>query len=157
MKALLDEIDRMAQGEPKQLALQRQSVSKWSVAEQLDHAVRVCSSILLKVHEPSEMIPQKLNWIGRLILLVGYIPRGRGKSPKTLLPVPCSQEQLRQSVGETRALLERVLAGKSSESSDRIVRHPLFGGLTAKEAFVFANIHTRHHLAIVRDILAARA
>ena len=156
MKALLDEIDRLAQEDPQQFALQRESVSKWSVAEQLDHAIRVCSAILLKVLEPSEIVPQKLNWIGRLVLLAGYIPRGKGKSPKAFLPVPCSQQQLRQSVGETRALLDRVLAGRSSESSDRIVRHPLFGGLTAKEALVFANIHTRHHLAIVRDILAAR-
>lgn len=155
MQKLLDEIDRLAQSDPSQFSLQRASVSKWTVAEQLDHAVRVLSSILARVHEPSETIPQRLNWIGRLVLLAGYIPRGRGRSPKSMLPMPCSQEQLRQSVSETRALLERVVSGQASESSDRIVRHPLFGGLTAKEAFAFAIIHTRHHLAIVRDILAA--
>ena len=157
MRAVLDDIDGLAQQEQSQFALRREAVSQWSVAQQLDHALRVCASILGRIDAPGEAIPKKLHWIGRAILVTGYIPRGKGKSPTSLLPVLCSREELRQSVSDTRAVLERVVVGAASESNDRIVMHPMFGGLTAKEAFAFAIIHTRHHLAIVRDILAARS
>ena len=157
MQTLLDDIDGLAQREEAQFALRRESVSQWTVAQQLDHAVRVCASILGRIDQPGEIIEKKFHWIGRVILISGYIPRGKGKSPKAFLPVLCSREELRHSVAETRVLVDRVVAGHASESKDRIVRHPLFGGLTAKEAFAFANVHTRHHLSIVRDILAARS
>lgn len=154
--ALLDEIDAIAQQDGS-LSLQRRSVSAWSVAEQLDHAVRVCSSILGRIHQPAELVEKPLNLVGRLVILAGWIPRGKGKSPKSLLPLPCSREELRQSVSETRRLLDRVVAEAPAESKDRIVRHPLFGGLTARQSLQFAIIHTHHHIRIVRDILAVRS
>ena len=157
LRALLDDIDSLAQREESQFALRREVVSNWSVAEQLDHAVRICASILGRIHEPGETVPQKLNLVGRVILLVGWIPRGKGKSPKAFLPVPCSREEMRKSVSDARTLLDGLLAGRASESNDRIVPHPIFGGLTAREAFGFAITHTRHHMKIVREILAAQS
>lgn len=157
MRGLLDEIDSLAQREESQFVLRREVVSNWSVAQQLDHAVRVCASILGRIHEPGETVPQKLNLVGRVILLVGWIPRGKGKSPTAFLPVAGSREEMRKSVSDARTLLDGVVAGRASESNDRIVRHPLFGGLTARQAFGFAITHTRHHMKIVHEILAAQS
>ncbi|MEO6259234.1 MAG: hypothetical protein ABIP63_02750, partial [Thermoanaerobaculia bacterium] len=120
LRALIDEIDGLARNE-SQFALRREAVSNWSVAEQLDHAVRVCSSILAGIHEPGETLPRRLNWIGRMVLATGYIPRGRGRSPKSMLPMPCSREELGTSVSEVRSLLARVASSQASESNDPIV------------------------------------
>ena len=157
LHALLVEIDHLTQGSEAQFGLRCETVSTWSVAEQLDHAVRVFAAILGRIDQPLDTELRPLNLTGRIILWMGRIPRGKGRSPKSVLPLPSSREDLRQSVNEARSLLDRIVSGRASESRKRIVLHPAFGGLTARQALRLTLIHTRHHLAITREILASRS
>jgi hypothetical protein len=89
--------------------------------------------------------------MGRLVLLLGWIPRGIGKAPATTAPkhverveVTALLEALRTRV--TTLDLERIASGRGR------AHHPAFGGFTARQWFRFLDIHHRHHLRIVRDL-----
>lgn len=97
-----------------------------------------------------------LDWRGRLVLALGWIPRGKGKSPEALVGQEVTADALagshRKCVEALRAVVDRpvLLAARAP-----VMRHPYFGGLTATQTVRFARIHTGHHLKIVDEILAA--
>jgi hypothetical protein len=86
--------------------------------------------------------------IGRLVLLTGWIPRGRGKAPEKLRGAVCSAEDLKARLVELDELIDRI-AAEPPRNGDPVVRHPFFGGLSFRQALRFLAIHTDHHLKIV--------
>ncbi len=137
--------------------LKAPSVSSWSVGQQLEHILLanefVLGQILSNYTRTSDR-SEKTGWILYLILWTGYIPRGRGKSPKEIIPEIRSKQQLekklqlvedlKNEVEKKRAVIEQSLYG---------FPHPLFGMMTVKQWLRFNDIHTRHHLKIIRDIV----
>lgn len=98
-----------------------------------------------------------IHFFGRLVLLLGWIPRGIGKAPPTTAPKHIER-------AEIAALLEALRSRVTALDLERIDRgrgrahHPAFGGFTARQWLRFLDIHHRHHLRIVRDLkTAARA
>lgn len=131
-------------------------VSGWSVSEHLDHTLKVLASILRGMMHPDKPPTRPFSFIGKVILLTGYIPRGRGKSPATLRGERATVEQLLQRIGEVETLLTEMRAGTRPHASALLVRHPLFGGMTWAQSARFAGVHTNHHLKIVNEILRRR-
>ena len=87
----------------------------------------------------------------RLILLTGIIPRGRGKSPNAVIPNDQTTESaLRELLAEAS-----FSAQKAAESDcDCWWKHFAFGVMKRDEALKFVEIHNKHHLKIVSDILS---
>ncbi|MDQ3280217.1 MAG: hypothetical protein M3Q69_02260 [Acidobacteriota bacterium] len=56
-------------------------VSAWSTTHHLDHCVKVATTVLEAIREGAP-VGRRISVLGRLILQFGWIPRGRGKSPK---------------------------------------------------------------------------
>ena len=154
LKTLKEQFDVMrgiARGESLVVVVPR--VSAWSPAEHLDHSIRVTASVLKNVADSNE-IAGGINLLGRIILLAGRIPRGRGRSPERFrgaLTDRTALEAAITSVEQQLATNDRALL----LSPKVISRHPRFAGLTAEQALRFLAIHTDHHLRIVRDILRA--
>ncbi len=91
---------------------------------------------------------------GRIVLLFGAFPRGRGKAPEHTRPAGTSAEELAarfRGVRERVAGLEGSLAQLQDSSATR--RHYVFGGLTAAQWIHFSVIHNNHHQKIIRDVL----
>lgn len=134
--------------------LQRQiaPVSGWSIAEHLDHSARVCSSILGRVLKPEGATKRPISLVGKIILMLGYIPRGKGRSPEPFRAKMLPSSEIAAVLDETRSLLRTIESREFTPVLDPIVPHPVFGGLTAPQALRFAVIHTNHHMKIVRDI-----
>ncbi len=153
---LLTDISRLTELRADDLQLRQPSISGWSVAQQLDHILKVCSAMLKGLIRPGEAPPAGINMIGRVILLVGRIPRGRGKAPERLRGVDASAEQLAASLEDVRRLLTEVRAESFRPANNPILRHPFFGGLTPAQTLRTIVVHTRHHLRIAREIIAAR-
>ena len=93
--------------------------------------------------------------LGRVVLTLGRIPRGRGKAPAATLPEGLGGEEIvseleaqRSAIAELGERLEDVLRCRET------FRHPYFGHLTPRGWLRFIDIHHRHHLKIIDDVLA---
>ena len=123
--------------------------SAWCVAEQLDHTIKVASSTIQVVLKPNNpTLPYKMNIMGRLVLLFGWIPRGRGKAPEKLNGTRATRAQLEAQLAELDTVIDRALAEPPRDDAP-ILRHPAFGGLSYAESLAFVAVHTNHHLKII--------
>ncbi|HXG59541.1 MAG TPA: DinB family protein, partial [Thermoanaerobaculia bacterium] len=125
-------------------------VSGWSIAEHVDHCLKSSRAILARINDPRPC-DGGINFVGRLVLLTGWIPRGRGKSPEKMRGGVVTGGEVAASLRE----LEAVVAAFTPEAMScraPVVRHPYFGGLDPRQALRFTIIHNRHHLRIIDDI-----
>ncbi len=91
--------------------------------------------------------PRKL-----LALWIGWIPRGAVQSPASVRPsAPPDEQALLEHVERT----ESALGHLPSIPAEAWVKHPVLGPLRRDAVARFIDVHTRHHLKIVRDIRAS--
>lgn len=128
------------------------AVSGWSPAEHLDHLGKVTKSILLRLTAP-ERVDRPLSMMGRVILTLGWIPRGRGTAPERLRGTRVSGSELLNVFDELETLVEKIDCASLARSRDAVVPHPRFGGLTGAQALRFAAIHIEHHVKIIDEIV----
>ncbi|WP_378183789.1 DUF1569 domain-containing protein [Aquimarina sp. SS2-1] len=126
-------------------------VSQVPIAWHLDHSLKVINRIhhVLKSSDPS-FYEKRFSLARSFFFTFGYIPRGKGKSPGSVLP---------PEVIKTEDILSQLEAARENiadlESLDPYVNfiHPVFGQLNKKHTKQFLKIHTKHHLKIIQDIL----
>lgn len=83
------------------------------------------------------------------ISILGFIPRGKAKAPKVVLPDDTiSEESLINSLQNVNAILEEW----KSFDNNAYFKHPFFGNLNKKSTEWFLNLHTKHHVKIINDI-----
>jgi hypothetical protein len=150
----MDEITSFIGRGDESVCTLKQNISGWSAAEQLDHTLKVNGSVLARVLQDPEPdpLPKPMNLIGRIILALGWIPRGKGRSPKSMRGEPATCPALETQASKVRQQLEAVTAAHVARSRP-LVPHPRFGGLSTEEALRFMVVHTEHHLKIVREIV----
>ena len=139
-----------------ELLVCNERVSGWCPAEHLDHMAKVTGSVVGVLADENAQRRPGVSLMGRLIMLVGWIPRGLGKSPKRLLPVRASAEEIDAALARLEQTLDALPAAALSPSRGPVVPHPLFGGLTPSQALRFMAVHNEHHLKIIRDILPSK-
>ncbi|MEW4923188.1 DUF1569 domain-containing protein [Algibacter sp. 2305UL17-15] len=126
-------------------------VSQVTVGWQLDHALKVTNAVcrvLIKTN-PNKY-KKEFNFTRMLLFPLCYIPRGKAKAPKIVLPPDfISTEDLFQQLKTARAQIENV---KPLPKTSHFIHH-IFGMLSKEQTLRFLEIHTKHHLKIVRDIL----
>lgn len=137
-----------------QSTTKNEAVSKESVGWHIHHNLKVINGVaqVMANCDPSKY-RWKFNFTRLVVLLTGRIPRGRAKAPKQVRP---PQDF---TVEDVRAELEQ--GKKSAKIFQNLPQgayfdHPLMGNLNLKKSLRFLEIHTEHHLKIVRDILAKR-
>ncbi|MCB0331362.1 MAG: DinB family protein [Bdellovibrionales bacterium] len=131
-----------------------EGVSDWSLYQQLEHILLANRGIatLLSKNAPPEKV-KKSRIIGKILILLGFFPRGVAKAPKSAIPESLTQESLRHMCGEVCDQLRQIDRDQFTEPKRIIGNHPMFGGLTASEWARFMVVHTHHHLKIIADIL----
>lgn len=134
-------------------------VSGWTALRHAEHmahadrgALQQLEAALLRSRE-GEPGP-KIRLAGRVILRLGWIPRGSGKAPATVVPQGMDRAEVIAMLEEARVRLaalplEEVATARSRSS------HPIFGGLTAAQWLRFLTIHHHHHLKVIADIRRA--
>lgn len=128
------------------------AVSGWSVGQQIEHALLTIRGVVGELSKgKARFEPAKPTLRGRLVLMVGRIPRGKGEAPLTVLPRSAPQPaELNALMAKSREALVH-LAGIDDTST---FFHPIFGRLDKAQSIRFLWIHTNHHLRIIRDIIA---
>jgi hypothetical protein len=170
----------LARGPEAELAARAPAVSGWSVAEQLEHLVLVDRAVLKSVlrilddphgrsaqpAQPAQPAPPGINLLGRVVLGIGFIPRGRARTLPPFQPGAAPAAAAGAGVVGIAGIagiaeIERGMRqleprlGELEASGSRS-RHPLFGGLGGRQWLRFVTVHHHHHLKIVRDIRRAR-
>lgn len=149
----LDEITRIVRFEPALLGLRVERVSRWSVGQQVDHILKVLEAGARVFDDSSQTLPRGMNLVGHVCLATGWIPRGIGKSPRSVLPAEQAPADLAERASRMRTIYcDRPLAEARRADPRPVFPHPYFGGLTAAQGVRFLGIHTHHHLKIVADI-----
>jgi hypothetical protein len=158
------EVRRLLEKAPALLAERVEAVSGWSPLEHAIHLALVNEAILGNVEKllRGEAAPDPVpgpTWAGRLILWTGWVPRGRAKSPRSMVPPEgMGPGDALAVLARAEARLEAVLARRDAIRAARgRIRHYIFGGLTAAQWIRTARLHTRHHLRIIADIERVRS
>ena len=153
MRSQLAELRRLADGPERDLFAESR-ISAWTPAEHVDHLVKVTASIVNRILQlDAERVTAPLRPIGLVILAVGRIPRGRGKSPERLRGARVTASELHAGLTRLEGKLDELSAAHLADSRGPIVPHPRFGGLQPSQALRFAAVHLDHHLRIIADIL----
>ena len=136
------------------LELSATQVSTKGVDWHVDHMLKVIIKVsnALKKSDPSTF-RRKYNLLRSVIFVSGKIPRGKGKAPKSVLPPEVIlKEDLLLQIKEARKHLNEM----KELQTDSNFKHPYFGVLNLKMAQRFLDIHTKHHLKIIREILQSK-
>ena len=140
------------------LLLRVPDVSKWTFGEQLEHLYLSSHYVLDRLEEAmtGRNSNEHRGFYGHGLMIAGFIPRYVFPTIPPLKPQSGTMEHIRPLRDGLVVRLSnldwdldhiRACRGKS--------RHPRMKYLTGSEWLFFADIHHRHHIAIMRDILKA--
>ena len=149
MQKLINLVDELASYIP-QLEARNEAVSASSVGWQIEHSLLVISSVIEGVKRSD---PSKYKWsfkpIKYLIFWRGKIPRGKSRAPKFVTPDTFTAESLLKHIDHCRAKVMEL----DSIGAGHYFSHPYFGDTKKKDVIPFLEMHTDHHLKIIKDIL----
>ncbi|MEM1260017.1 MAG: DUF1569 domain-containing protein [Bacteroidota bacterium] len=131
--------------------IQNATVSQANVAWHLDHTLKTINRITenLRASNP-EKYSSKFNMQRIVVHTSGIIPRGAAQSPKSVRPPDTILlDSLRLQLAQARQNLSTI----SSLDENAFFAHPVFDHLDRDQTRRFLEIHTNHHLKIIKDIL----
>ena len=125
-------------------------ISRADIAWHLDHMLKVINGIYHSISQSDpDQYKSDINFKRAVIFAIGKIPRGKGKSPKSVLPPEkIKTEDIIKQLDQARKNLKNI----NSLKKDQYFSHYIFGILNREKTKRFLEIHTNHHLKIVRDI-----
>ncbi|MBC7642606.1 MAG: DUF1569 domain-containing protein [Flavobacterium sp.] len=126
-------------------------ISKSDIAWQIDHSLKVINGIIFQLKNSN---PKDYNWTFNLkrllVFTLNKIPRGKATAPKSV--------QAFERIYETYLIDQIEISKKLISDIENLdkncnFKHPYFDILNKKQTIKFLNIHTNHHLKIIKDIL----
>jgi hypothetical protein len=130
------------------------SVSASSVGWHIEHTLLTTSRIIetVKKSNPKEY-KGSFNIKRFFVFAANKIPRGKGQAPETVRPQSiAAPDELRKKIEKAKAKVEEL----SSLNPNNYFEHPYFDKLNLKAAIRFLNIHTKHHINIINDIVKGK-
>lgn len=127
-----------------------QNVSSVNVGWHIEHSLLVIIKIIQSVSksDPNKYKWQfKLNW--NLAVILNRFPRGKGKAPEVVKPKQIDKTDYDALFAESKQALARL----KNVDKNQFFLHPYFGNLNKKNTFIMLDIHTKHHLKIIREII----
>lgn len=164
VRALYDEMDVALASPDDHLFVPNTQISDWSIGQQLHHIGSVnrtvAMSLIKLVQDATDRdADRRATLTGVSVLASGYIPRGRGKAPARLRPSnDLSRGDVVNSINKSRAKVEELnVFGALLKTRMGRIEHPFLGYLKPSQWVRFINVHTEHHLKIVREIERSKA
>jgi hypothetical protein len=155
----LDELLTLA-NQPAIAAIRADEVSGWSVGEQLEHLLladqRILDGLEALLDGNLDSGGAGPTGIGRLILLLEYIPRGKAKAPKGATPGVIDPDEVASGLDQVKLRFEELEPRLGElEACRATYRHQLLADLDARQWLKFVKIHHHHHQKLIRDIRLA--
>ena len=150
MKRLLQLIHALESHIPNK-DIKAPAVSAGALGWHIEHSLLVITQIIEGVKRSD---PKKYKWVfnfKRLVILgSNKIPRGKAKAPDSVRPKEDIDElTILESIAKARNSLNELLACPKNS----YFIHPYFGQLNKAATIRFFEVHTKHHLKIIQDIL----
>jgi uncharacterized damage-inducible protein DinB len=165
LDALQNEVLSTVADVPPEALSQRPNPAAWSVAEVLDHLIRVETS-LVRIMRGNLTRDHRTSMISRLrnafVQVVMYSPI-RVRMPTSVsyvAPRDCANdvETLARQWRKARQELKDFLAMLSDEQLEKgLVKHPVAGWMSAHDCVAFSRAHLHHHTYQLARLRAARA
>jgi len=160
LRVLQGELDELLALDPARLARAVPAVSAWSSEQHLAHIALANELILRNLKSlatgrgPFLVHGAESNPRALVLLAEGHLPRGQAAAPRMVRPPErVERALLEQWLADGRTALAE-LDPRTLPPHEPKIPHQLLGPLDAPQWARFAVVHTRHHLAIVREILA---
>lgn len=150
MGTLLDKINEI-EANIQNFQVSEPEISKASVGWHLEHMLLVINQVFDQLEKSdTSKFKKSFNFNRLLVFILKKIPRGRGKAPKPVIPKgDITEVKIREALEIAKRNVSRV----EKLEKNRFFYHLYFGNLDLKDTIHFLNIHTQHHLDIVRDIM----
>lgn len=127
------------------------AVSTSDIAWQIDHSLKVFNLVSdTLLNSNPELHLSKFNKWRLLCFTIGYFPRGKVKAPKFVRP---PEDILIEDLNSQLKLAYQNIEKLKSVHKHAHFKHFIFGVLHKKRTIRFLQLHTTHHLKIIRDIL----
>jgi len=126
-------------------------VSIVNVAWHLDHSLKVFNAVITNMQKSNPATYENnFSIIGRIIFALKYIPRGKAKAPKHVMPSETILiDDINAQLVESRLNITRI----PNLDKNAYFKHPMFGNVNTSRVTRFLDAHTTHHLKIVKSIL----
>jgi hypothetical protein len=125
-------------------------ISKSNVGWHIEH-ILLTNKMIMEAVEKSN--PANYTWSFKLsrilVFTMNKIPRGKAKAPKVVFPKTYDEQTLLEHL----KIVTEKIQGLENMSSDKYFDHPYFGNLRLNKTIKFLEIHTKHHLEIINDII----
>ena len=127
------------------------AVSASDVAWQIDHSLKVFNLVSeTLLNSNPELHSSKFNKWRLLCFTLGYFPRGKVRAPKFVRPPEIISKKDLES--QLQVAYQNINNIKSANENAHF-KHFIFGVLNKNRTIRFLQLHTNHHLKIIRDIL----
>jgi len=142
----LEELEHLVQ----HMARQNTKVSSASLGWHIDHSLKViivtCQSI--KKSDPDDY-QWRFNFSRLYVFTFGSFPRGRARAHKSVVADGnISEKDLHAQIQRAKSIVNELVELPKKSN----FKHPYFGVLRLNQFVTFLQIHTNHHLKIIREI-----
>lgn len=129
---------------------QSNDISTVNVGWHIEHALLVIIKIIETVtkSEPSKY-KWKFNWARIIVFMINKFPRGKADAPDIVKPNQHATPDFESIFYQAR----KSIATLKQVQANNFFLHPIFGNLNKKNTFIMLDIHTQHHINIIKDII----
>ena len=147
LKAQLNEIEKLIEKRD----VKNEAVSKADIAWHLDHMLKTMNGIskAMENSDPANY-ESSFNMMKLMSLGIGYIPRGTAQAPESVRP---PDNILTQDIISQLADARQNIEMANALNKNAYFNHFVFGNLNRPTSLRLLEVHNKHHLKIVRDIL----
>jgi hypothetical protein len=147
LSALVNELETKIPHSEKLNTAVSQAPVGWHIQHSLLVALRIINAV--ENSNPADY-RYKFSLPKFLVFTLNKIPRGRAKAPERAMPKEIfNTNELNKDI----QLLKSRLTVLDSLQPGNFFIHPRFGNLNLKGTIKMLQIHTKHHIAIINDII----
>lgn len=146
----LAQLIREVESHKERFETTRPNVSEASIGWHIEHIALVINQVIAAIEKSDpKSYRYRFSLVKIWILWSGKVPRGKVKAPQAVVPkeIPTKEaiEQHIEKAFQKVSILPKL-------DPNQFFRHPIFGDIKLKSAIRFLEVHTIHHLNIIKDI-----
>jgi hypothetical protein len=126
------------------------AVSSVNVGWHIEHSLLVIIKIIETVCKSNPaQYKWKFSFVRTIVFFQNKFPRGKGNAPDIVKPIQIEETDFDALFAKARQSIEAL----KNVHPNQFFLHPIFGNLNKNNTFIMLDIHTHHHIHIIRDII----